>query len=207
MKQTVIAALAVALLSSTAAVAADPFPKAGSSKADEAFAAPREDFRGLYIGLRAGGEFANTELGGFDGIGADGLIGEAVVGFDIRMGSFVIGPRIVGSLSNTNIEIGGQDLVTHDGSVNFGGRAGVVFNRTLVYIHGGYELVFLSSDNPGLDNALNDADLAAYTAGVGVETPLIGNINFVAEGAYVVGTDDLEDTEALRATAGINVRF
>lgn len=214
MKQTIFAALAVALLSGTAAVAADGYAKPGSTKEETGLFGDkpvREDFRGFYIGVRAGGEFANTELEGygdsFDGIGTDGLVGEAVAGFDMRFGSFVIGPRIIGAISNANTTINGQDLVNHDGFVNFGGRGGVVFNRTLIYVHAGYEVDFLSSDEPSFDNALGDADTNAYTIGLGTEFPLVGNINFVGEGTYIIGTDDLEGTEAMRATAGFNVRF
>lgn len=197
----------VALLSSGSVYAADIFGQ-GSTK-DNFGPINKVDFSGAYVGVGVGGQFANIEVGNgfFDGIGADGLVGEAVLGFDVRRGSFVIGPRILGGFTNVNTEINGQDLGNIDAYVNFGGRAGIVFNRTLVYVHGGYEMLWLSSDDPALDSAFNDADLNAVTAGLGIETMLVNNVSLAVEGTYLHGLDDADGAEGGRGVVRLNYRF
>jgi hypothetical protein len=196
------------LLLSSSAFAADIN---GKSLKDDSFGEPinRVDFSGFYVGVGAGAEFATMELGGgaFDGIGADGWVGEAVLGYDIRRGSFVFGPRVVAGISNVNTTIGSTDLVNLDAYANFGGRAGIVFNRTLVYLHGGYEMMWASSDIGALDSALNDLDLNAATVGLGLETMFGNGVSLTLEGTYVSGLDDAEDIEGVRTTARINYRF
>lgn len=207
MKKIGLAAAVVALMSS-GALGADIFGK-GSTKDGDFGSVNKVDFSGAYVGVGAGGQFANIEVGNglFDGIGADGLVGEAVLGFDIRRGSFVFGPRILGGFTNVNTEIAGSDLGNIDAYVNFGGRAGVVFSRTLVYVHGGYEMLWLSSDSPALDAAFDDADFNAVTAGVGVETMLANNLSLAVEGTYLHGLDDAEGGESGRGVVRLNYRF
>lgn len=205
----IIAALAVAL-SSGGASAADILGRDGSTK-DSFGPVNKVDFSGAYVGVGAGGQFANVELetrrGTFDGIGADGLVGEGVLGYDIRRGGFVFGPRILGGFTNVNTEFGGSDIGNIDAYVNFGGRAGIVFNRTLVYLHGGYEMLWVSSDSPRLDAAFDDADLNAATAGIGLETMLFDNVSLAIEGTYLHGLDDAEGAEAGRGVVRLNYRF
>lgn len=206
MISTLAAGAALSAMVATGALASDLNGR-GSSK-DDFGSVNKVDFNGLYVGLGAGGQFANVEVGGvFDGIGADGLVGEAVAGFDVRRGSFVFGPRVIGAVTNVNTEIAGFDLGNIDAYVNLGGRVGVVFNRTLIYAHAGYEILWLSSDIPALDAAFDDADTNAATVGLGLETMLTGNLSFVVEGTYVHGLDDAEDGEAGRGVARLNMRF
>lgn len=207
MRKIGLIAAAVAFISGGAS-AADILGRDGSAK-DDFGPINKVDFNGIYIGAGGGGQFANIEVGNgfFDGIGADGLVGEAVLGYDIRRGSFVFGPRILGGFTNVNTEVNGSDLGNIDAYANFGGRAGVVFNRTLVYVHGGYEMMWLSSDIPALDSALNDADINAATAGLGVETILANNISLAIEGTYLHGLDDAEGAEGGRGVARLNFRF
>lgn len=205
MKHLGLAAGLAALLSS-GALASD----LNGSLKDEPFAnVNKADFTGLYVGAGAGAQFATMEVGGgaFDGIGADGWVGEGVIGYDIRRGSFVFGPRIVAGIGNVNTTVGGNDLVNIDAYANFGGRAGVVFNRTLLYLHGGYEIMWASSDSPAIDSALNDLDLNAATIGLGLETVFGGGMTFTVEGTYVSGLDDAKDVEAVRTTARIGYHF
>lgn len=206
MKRIGLAALAAALMSS-GAYAAD-INGQGSTK-DNFGPINKVDFSGAYVGVGVGGQFANIEVGNgaFDGIGADGLVGEAILGFDVRRGNFVIGPRIIGGFTNVNTEINGQDLGNIDAYVNFGGRAGIVFNRTLVYVHGGYEMLWLSSDSPELDSAFNDADINAATAGLGIETVLVNNVSLAVEATYLHGLDDADGAEGGRGVARLNYRF
>jgi len=203
----IIAALAVAL-SSGGASAADILGRDGSTK-DSFGSVNKVDFSGAYVGVGGGGQFVNLEVGDglFDGIGADGLVGEAVLGYDIRRGSFVFGPRVIGAFTNVNTEIMGVDLANIDAYLNIGGRAGVVFNRTLLYVHGGYEMLWLSSDIPALDAVLDDADTNAATVGLGLETMISDGLSFAVEGTYVHGLDDAEGGEAGRGVARLNYRF
>lgn len=198
----------LAIFLASPAIAADATEK-GSTLGLPALPAlsDKGDFSGPYVGIGAGGEFANIELGDyFDGIGADGLVGEAVLGYDFRFGGLVIGPRIVGGIANVNTQIGDNDLINLDGYINFGGRAGVVFNRTLVYAQGGYEMMFASSDSPFFDEALEEADLNAWTMGIGLETAIANNVSLAAEGTYVSGIDDAEGLEAFRGVVRLNIR-
>lgn len=200
---------AVVALASSGALGADILGK-GSLK-DDFGPVNKVDFSGAYVGVGAGGQFANIEVEGysgtFDGVGADGIVGEAVLGFDVRRGSFVFGPRVLGGFTNVNTEVNGSDLGNIDAYANFGGRAGIVFSRTLVYLHGGYEMMWLSSDSPALDSALNDADINAATAGLGVETMIANNISLAIEGTYLYGLDDAEGAEGGRGVARVNFRF
>lgn len=206
LKSTVIGAAFAAILASAPAIASD---LNGKSLKDEFGSVNKVDFSGVYVGIGGGAEFATMEIGGgfFDGIGADGWVGEAVAGYDIRRGSFVLGPRIIGGIGNVNTTILGNDLVNLDAYLNLGGRAGVAFSRTLVYLHGGYEIMWAGSDIPALDKALNDLDLNAVTAGVGLETMFGNGISFTLEGTYVSGLDDAENIEGVRTTARVNYRF
>lgn len=203
MKRIGLAAVAVALMSS-GALASD---LNGSLKDSPFRDVNKIDFSGAYVGVGAGGQFVSAEIGSFDGVGADGVVGEAIVGFDVRRRNFVFGPRVIGAIGNVNTTIGNNDLVNIDAYLNLGGRAGVVFNRTLIYIHGGYEMVWASSDSPAIDAALDDADLNAATVGVGVEAVLGGNLSLTLEATYVSGLDDAEDVEGGRGVARLNYRF
>jgi hypothetical protein len=55
--------------------------------------------------IGAGGEVLSTELFGFDGVSSSGINGEAVIGWDLRRNSFVIGPRIVAGFGNVSSEV------------------------------------------------------------------------------------------------------
>lgn len=164
------------------------------------------DFSGPYAGVGVGGMF----LGG-DPENNNGTIGgvvEGVIGWDFRRASFVIGPRIVGGLTNLDDEREWRPGNTAlDAFLNFGGRAGVVFNRTLVYAHGGYEIAFASSDDPDHDAYLGNADLNAITGGFGIETMLADRWSLAAEGTYISGINDAEDTDGWRGVFRINHQF
>lgn len=209
---TLAAGVALSALMITGAVASD---LNGGSLKDGPFAEVNHvDFSGAYVGVGVGGGFYNTEIDAgsfaFNGIGSDGAVIDGVLGYDFRRGSFVIGPRIIGALTTISTTINGQDLANLDGFVNLGGRAGVVFNRTLVYAHAGYEIMWVSSDIPSFDKALKDADLNAVTAGLGIETVIGDGMTLALEGAYVHGLDDANDVAKVdggRAMVRLNRHF
>lgn len=199
---TSIATLAVGIFASPLAYASDLNGK-GSLKDDAFSDVHSTDFSGLYVGVGVGGEF----LGG-DPDNNNGTIGgviDGVVGWDFRRDSFVIGPRVVGGLSNLDDEAYCNTAL--DAFLNFGGRAGIVFNRTLVYVHAGYEMQWFSSENSGYDAWLANADTNAITGGVGIETILAGNWSIAAEGTLIGGINDAEDLDGYRAVVRINRQF
>jgi hypothetical protein len=218
MKKIGIIAVLAAALTSGGAYAADILGRGGSTK-DDFGHVNKVDFSGAYVGVGAGGQFVNTpavaevvmgdgwNYGDLEGIGGKGLVGEAILGFDIRRSSFVFGPRIIGGVTNVSAEFDGNEIGNIDAYLNIGGRAGVVFNRTLIYIHGGYERQWLSSDYAHLDAAFDDADINAVTGGLGLETMLTDSISFVVEGTYIHGLDDAEDSDGGRGVARLIHRF
>lgn len=205
LKSTVIGSLTAILLSGSA-FAAGLHDKGSSLKddGDVILSGNATDFSGLYVGVGVGGEF----LGG-DPDTNNGTIGgvvDGVIGWDFRRDSFVIGPRIVAGLSNLDDEDPCANTAL-DAFLNFGGRAGIVFNRTLVYVHAGYEMQWFSSENSGYDAWLANADTNAFTGGVGIETILAGSWSIAAEGGLVSGLNDAEDVDGWRGVVRINRQF
>lgn len=201
-KTTVAAAvLAMALVGSAQAADLD-----GRSDANYAHpGAEYNTFRGFYAGVGVGGEFSNNELEfgpiSFDGIGGDGLIGSVVIGYDVRMGQFIIGPYVEGLISNAAIELNGLDVVSHDYSVIAGARTGLALGQSLIYAKIGHEWGFQSSDFSSADQ-----DYTALNFGGGVETYIADHVSVTAEGVYVMGLDDHDNGEGLRALVRLNYR-
>lgn len=162
----------------------------------------KQDFEGFYVGLGVGGEILEDDFGN----DFDGFVGNAVVGFDTRYQSVVLGLRAQGFLSGVEDDAG---LVQVDGGLSFGGRAGLVFNRTLAYVHADHEWLFASSDIPVIDTILDDADLRRLAIGGGLEftTPVLGGLSFGAEASYLIGLGDAEDLDGFRGLLRANKRF
>lgn len=198
-KSTLIAAGAAIFLAG-AAQAAD----LGKGLKDGPVDAPRakQNFEGFYAGLGVGGAILEDDAGG----DLDGFLGNAIVGFDTRHQSIVLGLRVQGFLSAIEDD---SETVQIDGSAGIGGRAGVVFNRTLVYGHLDHEWLFASSDIPAVDDALNDADLRQLVVGVGFETasPMFGSFTFGVEGSYLHGLGDADGLDGFRGVARAFRRF
>ncbi len=159
------------------------------------------DFSGAYVGLALGGALLNDDSSSDD---LKGVIGEIAAGYDFRRASLVIGPRIRGALTTMEDDTG---LIDIDGYLNLGGRAGVVFNRTLVYGSVGYEFMFASSDNPVIDAALDDSKLRALTLGLGVETKIWDGITAGGEVEWVNGLQDAKEVDGFRGLVRINRHF
>lgn len=195
-KSTLIAAGAAIFLSG-AVQAADlkKYEKGVITEAPKA----KQNFEGFYAGLGVGGAILEDDAG-------EGFLGNAVVGFDTRHQSIVMGLRVQGFLSSIEDDTGTVEI---DGSAGIGGRAGVVFNRTLVYGHLDHEWLFASSDIPVVDAFLDDADLRQLAVGIGFETasPVFGDFTFGLEGSYLHGLGDADGLDGFRGLARAFRRF
>jgi len=173
-------------------------------------------WNGFYAGLNAGGMFGNTSAsfagpagpGGFSGAGS-GFVGGAQAGYNYQIGSFVVG--LEGDIQYA--DFGGDDRFDFDGdgildddfntSDWFGtvrARAGVAFDRALIYATGGFAFA---------DNA------TGWTVGGGLEYAFTNNLSAKIEGLYVnldqddnfPGLDLDNDAEFGVVRAGLNFRF
>ena len=190
MKQTILAALAAALMSSGSAYAADVFGK-GSTKDDDVFSAPAlVNWTGVYVGAQVGGSFAIIgDKEGQGGISVDGIVGGGRVGFDLARGRFLFGVFGEYNWSGAALELGGATLLEKNNEWTAGARAGVIVApRTLVYAIGGYTQAEFGS--PAQGGATETAD--GWTAGGGVEFIAAGNLSLALEATHTwYDADDL----------------
>jgi outer membrane immunogenic protein len=213
MKQTVIAALAVALLSSTAAVAADPFPKKEREEMKFADAEPVVVWSGFYLQGQGGygksqhnltvqsydssgtSDVGFVDILGLDGIGGDGFIGGGRLGYDLAMGRFLVG--VFGEYNWSNIEtelslsgFPGSPTYTleKENEWSVGARAGVIVApRTLAYILAAYTETDYTINGPGVvagRGYATEQTLQGFTVGAGAEYALAGNVFLGLEGTY-----------------------
>jgi len=176
-------------------------------------AVPVFTWTGFYVGVNAGyGWNANDSItvGGltFDLDDEGGFVGGAQAGYNYQIGSFVVG--LEGDIQYA--DFGGDDRFDFDGdgildddfntSDWFGtvrARAGVAFDRSLIYATGGFAFA---------DNA------TGWTVGGGLEYAFTNNLSAKVEGLYVsldqddnnfLGIDS--DAEFGVVRAGLNFRF
>jgi outer membrane immunogenic protein len=175
-------------------------------------AVPVFTWTGFYVGVNAGyGWNANDSItvGGvrFDLDDEGGFVGGAQAGYNYQIGSFVVG--LEGDIQYA--DFGGDDRFDFDGdgiadddfnnSDWFGtvrARAGVAFDRALIYATGGF--------------AFAD-DATGWTVGGGLEYAFTNNLSAKIEGLYVnldqddnfLGIDN--DAEFGVVRAGLNFRF
>ena len=176
-------------------------------------AVPVFTWTGFYVGVNAGyGWNANDSItvGGirFDLDDEGGFVGGAQAGYNYQIGSFVVG--LEGDIQYA--DFGGDDRFDFDGdgildddfntSDWFGtvrARAGVAFDRALIYATGGFAFA---------DNA------TGWTVGGGLEYAFTNNLSAKIEGLYVnLDQDDNNffaidnDAEFGVVRAGLNFRF
>jgi outer membrane immunogenic protein len=175
-------------------------------------AVPVFTWTGFYVGVNAGyGWNANDSItvGGvrFDLDDEGGFVGGAQAGYNYQIGSFVVG--LEGDIQYA--DFGGDDRFDfdNDGILDddfnnsdwFGtvrARAGVAFDRALIYATGGF--------------AFAD-DATGWTVGGGLEYAFTNNLSAKVEGLYVnldqddnfLGIDN--DAEFGVVRAGLNFRF
>jgi outer membrane immunogenic protein len=172
-------------------------------------AVPVFTWTGFYVGVNAGYGWNTSDDFVFNGERFDldddgGFVGGAQAGYNYQIGSFVVG--LEGDIQYA--DFGGDDVVLSDGSVVdfnnsdwFGtvrARAGVAFDRALIYATGGF--------------AFAD-DATGWTVGGGLEYAFTNNLSAKIEGLYVnldqdddfLGIDN--DAEFGVVRAGLNFRF
>jgi outer membrane immunogenic protein len=164
---------------------------------------------GFYVGVNAGygwsdDDFDTVALADDDNDG--GFIGGAQVGYNYQIGSFVVG--LEGDVQYADFGADGTFDFDGDGVFDddfdssdwFGtvrARAGVAFDRALIYATGGF--------------AFAD-DATGWTVGGGVEYAFTNNLSAKIEGLYVNLEDDdsvfgNRDAEFGVIRAGLNFRF
>src|SRR5919112_4218568 len=183
---------ATALVALTAAASAADLPIRSAPPAPIVAAVPVFTWTGFYVGVNAGyGWNANDSItvGGvrFDLDDEGGFVGGAQAGYNYQIGSFVVG--LEGDIQYA--DFGGDDRFDFDGdgiadddfnnSDWFGtvrARAGVAFDRALIYATGGF--------------AFAD-DATGWTVGGGLEYAFTNNLSAKIEGLYVSLDADNDD--------------
>jgi outer membrane immunogenic protein len=207
MKKILLSSVALLGLA-TGAVAADlPSRRA---PAPIIAAAPLFTWTGFYVGVNAGYGWSNDDFDAVDLADEDddgGFVGGAQVGYNYQIGSFVVG--LEGDIQYADFGADGTFDFDGDGVFDddfdssdwFGtvrARAGVAFDRALIYATGGF--------------AFAD-DATGWTVGGGVEYAFTNNLSAKIEGLYVnldndddfPGFDGETDFGVVRA--GLNFRF
>ncbi|MEJ8572195.1 outer membrane protein [Microbaculum marinum] len=159
------------------------------------------DWSGLYVGAHAGYLFGNSDvgfgpLGGLStmGVETDGFAGGGQVGFNWQMDRLVLGGEA--DLSWANLEgshtsSGGVVQTRADWLSTVRGRAGVAFDRVLVYGTGGVAFTSMETSFAGPPGYNSDKQgLTGWTAGAGVEWAMTDNLSLKGEYLYVDFSDE-----------------
>ena len=156
------------------------------------------DWEGLYVGVRAGGQWVGTN--DYGNIGAGAAITQGVVGAAVGVNFIPVDPFLLG-VEVTGDYVWGNNLATGEFFANL--RAGaVVTDSVLVYAIGGV----------GVQTGPNNAGSAGlYQLGAGVEFAVTDAITVRGE---VVGQGDFANTgaadnffDAAKATVGVYYHF
>ena len=197
----------VALLSLTAGAMAADLPSR-RAPAPIIAAVPVFTWTGFYVGVNAGygwnsgsNRYVDPAFGYAGDSGSDGgFIGGGQIGYNYQIGSFVIGVETdlqyanVGNKSSGYYTTGGYYYGGDDSDGYFGtvrARAGVAFDRALIYVTGGLAYGDLGNNNYyGLNTTNyyygggNDSNWG-WTLGGGVEYAFTNNLTAKVEGLYV----------------------
>ncbi|MBM6595809.1 outer membrane protein [Microvirga pudoricolor] len=213
----------VALLSLTAGAMAADLPSR-RAPAPIIAAVPVFTWTGFYVGVNAGYGWSTGEnryldpAFGYTGGGSDGgFIGGGQIGYNYQIGSFVIGVETdlqyaaVGNKGNYYgaYYYGGGSNDGYFGTVR--ARAGVAFDRALIYVTGGFAYGDLGNNNyyglattPYYYDRGSDAN-GGWTIGGGVEYAFTNNLTAKVEGLYV--NLDTKNTGGLYYTGNGNTEF
>jgi outer membrane immunogenic protein len=213
MKKILLASVALLAFPAIASAADLPSRRA---PAPVVAAVPVFTWTGFYVGVNAGyGWNNNDNITLSDGTVIDtvngdegGFVGGAQIGYNYQIGSFVLG--VEGDIQYADFGKGRYDLGTsgifEEGTDDWFGtvraRAGVAFDRALVYATGGF--------------AFAD-DRAGWTLGGGLEYAFTNNLTGKIEGLYVnLDSDNYvfnglniegDDVEFGVVRAGLNYKF
>lgn len=207
MRNLSASALALALMFSTTAFAADLPSRRAAPVYTPVVAPPMFTWTGLYVGGQVGYDFGRAHsfayapgIGGLaaGGASANGVIGGAHVGYNYALPSvpgfgnlggihFVAGIEgdVDGSSASSSYGLGGLNVSANQniqGSVR--GRLGVAVDRALFYATGGAAFGGLSDTYVNTFNGLTDSfhhTRVGYTVGGGVEYAVTNNWSIRAE--------------------------
>jgi len=180
-----------------------------------AFETPAYDWTGVYVSAAAGAGMLAHEIetpivpGGvaFNGIGAEGIFGEAGIGYDHDFGGFVAGIAANGRISSaaTTLNLAGAIKASIDADYGFDVllRGGVKLNpSTLAYVIGGYSMQHfeVNIDTPAL-GTLYDWTAHGFSVGGGVEAALSSRTTASIEYRYAqYGSEDFGSGGLITAT-------
>jgi outer membrane immunogenic protein len=180
-----------------------------------AFETPAYDWTGVYVSATAGAGMLSHEIetpiipGGiaFNGIGAEGVFGEAGIGYDHDFGGFVAGIAANGRISSvaTTLNLAGAIKASIDADYGFDLllRAGAKLNRsTLAYVIGGYSMQHfeINIDQPAL-GTLYDWTAHGFSVGGGLEAALSSRTTASIEYRYSqYGSEDFGSAGLITAT-------
>jgi len=188
------------LLVPPAAHAADVLNQPPSvAPAPQVVSTPVHDWSGLYLGANAGYMWGDSDFGfrppsatgapGF-GFSTDGFVGGGQVGYNWQFDQFVLGAEAdIGwaNLDGSRSIPGGTVSVETDWLSTVRGRAGVAFDRVLIYGTGG--VAFAGTDvsvsGSGVTSASDSGTLTGWTAGAGVEVAVTENLSLKGEYLWV----------------------
>jgi outer membrane immunogenic protein len=188
----------VALLGLTAgAMAADLPSRRAPAPVVPVAVVPVFTWTGFYLGVNAGGAWnTNNDKVFVPGVGTvggnsnAGFTGGGQIGYNYQMGMFVLGVETdlqyadLGRKNNDFLLLGNNAALVGRGSSNnfFGtvrARAGVAFDRALVYATGGFAYGDVGNRFGG--NSTN----GGWTVGAGIEYAFTNNLTAKVEGLYV----------------------
>jgi outer membrane immunogenic protein len=220
---TLLATLALATALGTAAQAAD-LPVRSAPPAPVVAAAPVFTWTGFYAGVNAGyGWNANDDdvvipgVGTFEVDDEGGFAGGGQIGYNHQIGSFVLGAEAdiqyadIGGDNDFDGILNGDDGDDESWFGTVRARAGVAFDRALVYATGGLAYGEVSNGFSSSDDVS-----VGWTIGGGVEYAFTPNLTAKVEGLYVNLEQDDDDvpvvagqdeTEFGVIRAGLNYKF
>lgn len=204
MNRTILAALAVALMSSTAVVAADVNGRS-STKDATVNANIDKSWTGIWVGAFAGYGMSNTDFsldhfngeesknrGHVSGLGGEGFIGEAQIGFDKQLNDRIVAGIYGGvSLSNSKSTAGISGLsaeIEEDLGYFGAARVGYLLNKdNMVYLGGGYR--WMDADltvTQGSTSETVGVDQEGFFGELGLESRLTDRLALRAFGRYTL---------------------
>jgi outer membrane immunogenic protein len=236
MKKILLAS--VALFGFAGVASAADLPARVAPAAPMIAAVPVFTWTGFYVGVNAGygwntndERYYDTTLGiVVDNSSDGGFVGGGQIGYNMQFGSFVVGVETdlqyadIGGSNNTYV--GGVYYGDRSGDAWFGtvrARAGVAFDRALIYATGGFAYGDVGHGSStfgdpllGTYYASNDDVNTGWTLGGGVEYAFTNNLTMKVEGLYVnLDTEnnytgiyaDRDNAEFGVVRAGLNFKF
>ncbi len=217
------------IFAATGALSAFAVPAAAQVQNESPFTGLRGEVVGGYDNLRAGSD-VDDDVNVDNDQSIDGLTYGVAVGYDVDVGSVVIGPEAEFTDSTGDVEFNNGDFegfgfgnVSAGRDLYLGARIGInAAPNTLLYVKGGYTNAKLNiRNNDGTFESDNDFDLDGYRVGAGAEYAFQQNAFVKLEyrySNYSEGEVDFDgnlpdtnrfnvDLDRHQVMAGLGVRF